>query len=168
MRLFTAVLFEDSVKDSMMREMERLRASCRGGNFTLRENLHMTLVFLGEVDRKGAAGALGAVRSVSFPEFFVEFDRIGRFRRRDGGDLYWMGIVRSPELERAEAELEAELRAAGLDFEGGRFSPHVTLARQVAGGGLCGPIEPFSARVSRVSLMRSERIDGVLSYSEVK
>ena len=49
MRLFLAILFEEPVKDRLCEAMELIRRSTRTSRLTRRENLHLTLVFLGSL-----------------------------------------------------------------------------------------------------------------------
>ena len=51
MRLFTAINFDDNIKDALSAAISELKARGIRGTFTLRENLHLTLVFLGETPR---------------------------------------------------------------------------------------------------------------------
>ena len=46
MRLFLAIELSDAVKNQLCAAMDTLRANARSGNFTRRENLHLTLAFL--------------------------------------------------------------------------------------------------------------------------
>ncbi|MFR1801485.1 MAG: 2'-5' RNA ligase family protein, partial [Faecalispora jeddahensis] len=62
------------------------------------------------------------------------------------------------------------LIAEGFRLEERRFSPHITLARRVRlhqevdRGAILGA--PFDTSVDTISLMRSERPNGVLTYTE--
>lgn len=49
MRLFIAIEFTDLVKKHLANEIKLLKNYSSSGNFTLVENLHLTLVFLGEI-----------------------------------------------------------------------------------------------------------------------
>ena len=63
--------------------------------------------------------------------------------------------------------LAAELRARGFKLEDRRYTPHLTLAREVRGEAepkLVLP-EPVPALVRGASLMLSERRQGVLTYT---
>ncbi len=53
MRLFYAVTFSEDVRRELSRIQEELRAKTVRGNFTLFENLHLTLVFSARWRRRG-------------------------------------------------------------------------------------------------------------------
>ena len=67
MRLFYAILLSEEVLDALTDAQERLRAETVGGRLSRRENLHLTLSFLGETDRLDAAKHAGeGLRSKPF------------------------------------------------------------------------------------------------------
>ena len=48
MRLFIAINFDDAFLDALVSMQEDLKSAGAIGNFTKRENLHMTLAFIGD------------------------------------------------------------------------------------------------------------------------
>ena len=50
MRLFIAINFDDSFKTGLLNIINTLKRNGIKGNFTLSDNLHLTLVFLGEIE----------------------------------------------------------------------------------------------------------------------
>ena len=67
MRLFLAILFEEPVKDRLCEAMELIRRSTRTSRLTRRENLHLTLVFLGELREAGKVReAMEEIRTAPF------------------------------------------------------------------------------------------------------
>ena len=70
-----------------------------------------------------------------------------------------------------QRELTRQLAAQGFRLEERRFVPHITLAWEVAvQGSLSGAaleFAPFSTQVQRMSLMQSERVRGVLTYTQL-
>lgn len=139
-------------------------------NFTRRENLHLTLAFLGETPEACLRDIEGAMRAVETVPLELCFDRMGRFRQRDS-ELWWIGVRKNRELERMQAELTARLRSAGFPLEERTFHPHLTLAREVRltrqpdQAALLGG--PFAARADSMSLMRSQRLRSRLIYTEI-
>ena len=76
MRLFLAILFEEPVKDRLCEAMELIRRSTRTSRLTRRENLHLTLVFLGELREAGKVReAMEEIRTGPFP---LEIRGLGR------------------------------------------------------------------------------------------
>ena len=68
MRLFVAICFDEPCKDVLCAAIAGLKSHARQGNFSRRENLHLTLAFLGETNRIdfGPKRALGSIRAESF------------------------------------------------------------------------------------------------------
>lgn len=170
MRLFYAVLLSDPLLDALEAAQERLRAETAGGRFPRRENLHLTLSFLGETDRLDAAKRAG--EGLSAERFSLRLSGAGSFRQ-DGGELFWAGAELSAPLERLHRELAGRLRAEGFLLDGKPFVPHFTLVRGAAAApsfdreAFAASIPPLCMTVERVSLMRSERVRGVLTYTEL-
>ena len=161
MRLFIAVRFSQPVMDMLNGVIKDLGRQGRG-NFTRPPNLHLTCVFIGETEN--AAGAAAAMKeAAACPPFEISVGGAGHF-----GNLYWVGIDKSSELDKLAASLRNALNAHGLPFDEKAFKPHITVARQFE-----GLIEPkieapkVIMRVDGLSLMRSDRVGGKLIYTEM-
>lgn len=161
MRLFVAINFSPELRGVLEKAIENLSAQAVSGSFTPRENLHLTLAFIGETgDLQGAKAALDELSASPFP---LALSGFGRF-----GDLHWAGVWASGPLQDLAEAVQNALRRRGFDIEKRPFKPHITLARRVVSEkmteiGLC----EASMTVSRVSLMRSDRIGGRLVYTEI-
>lgn len=161
MRLFVAVHFSPEVRRALLTAMDEIRRNARGANVTRPENLHLTLAFIGETDH--IQGAREAIDRVVRPAFRLTVGGSGRF-----GDLYWAGIAESPELYALAETTQNALRAQGFSIERRPFRAHITLARKVQSEGpLRLSIPETAMTVDRVSLMKSERQGGRLTYTEV-
>lgn len=161
MRLFVAIRFSPEVLECLRRAQEDLRRQGASGNFTRTENLHLTLAFIGETAEDVEAKA-ALEEACSGGAFALSISGAGRF-----GDLWWAGIEPNSRLSALADAVQAALRQSGFSIERRRFQPHITLVRQ-----LTAPRVPVihlpktEMTVTRVSLMRSERMGGKLVYSE--
>lgn len=174
MRLFTAVLFDEERKDTLFQAVERLKENARG-TFTDRENLHLTVNFIGETDRitEVEKAMLEAVESTSASEFTLSIKGLGKFKRREG-DIYWIGVEKNSVLWKLQKELTKRLVEAGFpDIDDREYTPHLTLGRKVLinqGFQLKkyeDSIPSLQMSVRKVSLMKSERIKGKMVYTEI-
>ncbi|MPL95181.1 RNA 2',3'-cyclic phosphodiesterase [bioreactor metagenome] len=172
MRLFIAINFSGEVKQKLVELQEGLRENSLGGNFSTYENLHLTLVFLGEV----AASRVGAVRkamdNAAFSPFRLSIRGVGSFSR-NGGDILWAGIDAGRSLTGLQSRLSSQIALAGFELEKRNFKPHLTLAREVRlradfdRAAFSRGINTISTEVSKISLMKSERLGGKLTYTEI-
>ena len=161
MRLFVAVNFTPEMKDALEKAARNLREQSVSGNFTRRENLHMTLAFIGETNEVVRAKA--ALDKCKGPGFEIALRGTGRF-----GDLYWVGTENSAELSALASKVRSALKSEGFVLERSAFKPHITIARRVTVKGKADFEAPHARmRVRRISLMKSERINGKLTYTEI-
>ncbi len=124
-RLFVGLQLPESVRQSLAalaRPLPRTR-------WVDRENIHLTLRFIGEVDDAPAADIDDALARVAAPAFDLSLAGVGAFNSRGRVRTLWVGVEPSAELHALYAKVEQALVRAGQPPEGRRYSPHVTLAR---------------------------------------
>ena len=161
MRLFVAVRFSPAVEDALWAAVGDLRR--RGsGTFTRRENLHLTLAFIGETDRLAEAKTAVKAAARGGPLRLEVGGPLGRF-----GDLWWAGVRGEPGLEALAVAVQTALRDRGFSIERRPWRPHVTLVRRWRGPAPQTAVAPASMTAKTVSLMRSDRVEGRLVYTEV-
>ena len=161
MRVFIAIRFSQEFKEPIFEAQDALRDNGVRGNFTLPENLHLTLAFIGETDRVDDIKA--AVKEVVFEPFEIKTGRLGCFNGRS--KVIWLGIDSEKKLKAITAELRKNLDIRGIDYAKGRFQPHITLVRQPSDMPLDIDIESANMTVKEISVMKSERISGRLVYT---
>ncbi len=171
MRLFFAINFQKEVKDALAAVQNDLRRQVVRGNFTLYENLHLTLVFIGEVHDRQAERLVQIAEELEAGPFVLRFTHLGRFKR-DGGDLIWAGMEKSAPLLSLYEKLAARVQTAGFSVEERAYKPHLTLARAVRFRDFFSlpdyKMDPLEAEVTGISLMKSERLKGRLTYTELR
>jgi 2'-5' RNA ligase len=129
-RLFAAV----EIPQETAVELEFLRGGVDGARWIDRENYHITVRFIGDVDGHTADAVCTAFDNVDADAFTLELTGVGAF----GGDkprTIWAGVAANPGLSHLHSSVEGACRRAGLAPESRKFSPHVTLARLRNGGG---------------------------------
>lgn len=164
MRLFFAVNFTDNTRSRLISLRDELRAHSSHGSFSSPENLHLTLVFLGECNMKQLSAAKAALAEISLGSFDININCIGRFKR-DRGDIWWAGIEKNKALLLLQNSLAEKLVTKGFKLEQRSYHPHVTLGREVITDTQPKEIKPFGETVKSVDLMKSERIQGKLVYT---
>ena len=133
MRLFVAVDISPAVRASIDLERTRLAAALSHGSrvrWVRPEQMHLTLVFLGEVGESDVPAVVEAVAPpVDQPAFTLGFEGFGAFPQVGPPRALWVGVESGrSELHRLYLELRSRLRRfapGGPDT----FSPHLTLGR---------------------------------------
>ena len=133
MRLFVALEIGSAAQARVSEEQERLAASMRGASlrWVKREQLHLTLVFIGEVPDERATRIVEAMRvPLMHPPFTFALGGIGAFPPRGAPRALWIGVKTGADsIVRVQAEVADRLGALGVEREPRPFSPHLTVAR---------------------------------------
>jgi len=164
MRLFVAINFNDETRAWLTSLRDELRSRSTRGNFTLDNNTHLTLVFIGECNPKSMDKVKAILDTVTFQPFEVVIERLGTFSR---GTLWWAGLREDKPLMDLQHEIEYKLALCGFKMDGRKYHPHITLGREVITDAAPWAIEPFGETVTSIALMKSERISGKLTYTAI-
>lgn len=130
-RCFIAVDVEDTKVLSHFRNVQN-RLSSTGSNLknVEKENIHLTLKFLGDVERNKLEEVKNLVSTVSFLPFNMQIDGVGVFPNLRRPRTIWAGVSEGThEMSEIYNILESSLVKLGFRKEGRKFSPHITLAR---------------------------------------
>ncbi len=170
MRLFIAINFDDQIKNRLYEITQRLRSASSQGNFTLRENFHVTVVFIGETKKINIIKQI--MDKINVEPFDIVLGKLGKFQR-NSGSIYWIGVEKNEYLSSVYDQLAKELICAGFNIDKRDFRPHLTLGREVKlpeefdENVFSKTIPTMTFRVEKISLMKSERINGKLTYTEI-
>ena len=92
------------------------------------EQLHLTLRFVGAVDRPQAEDLAVALGRVQAAYFALRIAGVGSFDHRNSGAL-WVGADPKPPVASLASKIERACQSIGLAPERRAFHPHITLAR---------------------------------------
>jgi 2'-5' RNA ligase len=92
------------------------------------ENLHLTLVFLGDCPEPALEIAHEGFDGLRERGFSLSLQGLGLFGK-DKPRTAWAGVAPSPELMRLQAKVETIARRAGCPIDARKFVPHITLGR---------------------------------------
>lgn len=126
-RLFVALRPQEDVIDVLIDAMEGADLRWQDG-----DQLHLTLRFVGEVERPIANDLAAALATIEFPAFELKIAGVGRFDHGRRGAL-WAGIAPRDAVKALAAKVERACQTAGLEPERRAYHPHVTLARWSGG-----------------------------------
>jgi RNA 2',3'-cyclic 3'-phosphodiesterase len=121
LRLFTGIDLPPEVK----LELSSLAGGLPGARWIDAGNYHITLRFIGDVNEALAGDIDEALARITAPGFDITLAGIGTFGNRQ----LWVGVERNDALFHLRDKIESALVRLGLEPEGRRFQPHVTLAR---------------------------------------
>ena len=145
-RLFVAIRPPEPVLDLLLDRMEGLPAV----RWQDSEQLHLTLRFIGEVERPLAEDLAATLGQLRFPAFALQIAGVGRFDHQRRGTL-WAGVTPRQPLAALAAKVERACVGVGIAPERRAFHPHITLARWGRGAGTS--LDPF---LTRHAALRSE------------
>lgn len=123
-RLFLAIRPPEAVRDLLVDAMDDSPELRWVGD----EQLHLTLRFIGEVERPLANDLAAALVPLRFDPFELRVEGVGRFDQRNGGAL-WAGVAPKQPVAALAGKIERICQEVGLAPERRAFHPHITLAR---------------------------------------
>jgi 2'-5' RNA ligase len=123
-RLFVALPLPDDVAQGLL----ALQSGVPGARWSTREQLHLTLRFIGEVDGRHANAVDEVLSSISVPHFTIELKGVGAFGGKNPRAL-WVGVAANDGLLHLQRKIESAIQRLGFPAEERKYTPHVTLAR---------------------------------------
>ncbi len=148
-RLFVALWPEDEVRTKLSNKQLELNLGDYG-RLIPAANLHITLLFMGDVPLNEIPEIESFVKSIELTPFSFTISKIGFWPHNK---IVWAGPEDTkPELEELSNQIQIGLKR----YVSGRrkFTPHVTLARKVKRRVQCA-LTPIEWRVGKVYLVRS-------------
>ncbi|MCS7121017.1 MAG: RNA 2',3'-cyclic phosphodiesterase [Archaeoglobaceae archaeon] len=126
MRLFIAVDMSEQIKDrlsTILSEMSKIG----GVKVVEKENLHVTLLFLGEVPEFKVEQIKKELSQIDFKSFEMKIKGLGAFPSKNNPRVVWAGIV-GDEIRSLAEEVYAKMKKIGFKRDKD-FEAHVTVAR---------------------------------------
>jgi 2'-5' RNA ligase len=133
-RLFVAISLPQQVRARLLAAM----GGVAGARWQDEDQLHLTLRFIGEVDRHRAEDVHAALGGVHFAPFTLALAGVGAFERRGEPTILWAAVAPQEPVKALHKKVDQALGRIGLDPESRAYSPHVTLARLPRGAGPVG------------------------------
>lgn len=135
-RLFVAVRPPRAVRERLLDMM----GGVPGARWQSDDQLHLTLRFIGDVDRHQAEDVVAALASVHASPFDIALQGAGHFGQGSRAGALWIGVTPHAPLAALHKKVDQACRRASLAPEGRAYVPHITVARLGRGA---GPVEPF-------------------------
>ncbi len=165
MRLFIAINFSEELKDIIYENELKIDKELLNGHITDKNNLHLTLVFIGETNKPKDISDV--ISKIDMNSFNILVKGLKYFKQRDKR-LYYLDIEKNENLVKIYNYLYDELLNKGFSLEYREYVPHITLAREVI---LKNEVKidsmNYQFTVNSISLMESKRINNQLKYIEL-
>ncbi|HEX5508528.1 MAG TPA: RNA 2',3'-cyclic phosphodiesterase [Pseudolabrys sp.] len=123
-RLFTGVEIPPETRQALASQ----RGGLPGARWIDPENYHLTLRFIGDVDDMIAREVASLLGKVKRPPFELRLEGLTSFGSRKPRAVV-AAVTPAQTLLDVQAEHERLMQRIGLDPEGRKYTPHVTLAR---------------------------------------
>lgn len=131
LRLFFAIPLSEETIDSINAQIYQSPAfKALAIRPTSRQNMHLTLQFLGDTEERKLPllqNCLNSVR-IDIPSS-MKFSEIGYFPNGNAPRVVWLGIQKNSGLNSVYYQLTDALRESGFTIDKKRFVPHITLSR---------------------------------------
>ncbi|MDB5103635.1 MAG: 2-5 ligase [Fibrobacteres bacterium] len=179
-RIFVALDMPEHARE----RLNGISSGLPGADWVSPDQYHLTLRFIGEVDKESLDVIREGLGGVVARSFYLSLKGIGVFPLRGDPEILWAGVARNEGLRSLRNKVESLLGRKGIAPDTRKFFPHVTLAKvkgsksewvgeYVAGNSLFSlseiPVQGFSLYSSRLTpegsiytLEGSYPLDGIL------
>jgi 2'-5' RNA ligase len=124
-RLFVALRPPPAIRAQLAATMDGVL----GARWQDDDQIHLTLRFIGEIERPVAEDVAAALGQVHAEAPVVALGGVGRFERRGATTALWAGLSPHDALAALHRKVDQACIRAGLPPEGRAYLPHITLAR---------------------------------------
>lgn len=174
MRIFVGLPMPDLVKNAYKKLQLEIAPLCKNAHFVAADNLHLTLLFIGEMSLIEVQYFHQALQVFlgNISRFSLLIQNLGLFDKAQRKILYYQLKDAPVALFELVSIIQNTAQSCGLCFEVMPFKPHITIARQltIQDASLCTnkKIDPLLIEMKHIHLYVSERVDGVLRYTPMK
>lgn len=138
MRLFVGIDPPEEIKTLLLSAM----GGISGARWQREDQLHLTLRFIGEVDRHTAADVAAALSGVHHPEVTMALCGTDVFGKQGRPETLWAGVTPEEPVKVLHNKVDQCLARVGLAPEKRQYKPHITIARL---GNRTGALDNFLA-----------------------
>jgi 2'-5' RNA ligase len=131
-RTFIAIDLPDPVRQAISKTQEKLRRTGLGIRWVRPQGIHLTLKFLGDIEKSDVEKVHGAMKEAvqSTSPFSLRGEGLGVFPDFKRPRVLWIGVAGDLETLRAlQRDLDFQLKGLGFPREKRAFKGHLTLGR---------------------------------------
>jgi 2'-5' RNA ligase len=149
-RLFIAIDFPDEVNEALA----NMCFGVPGAKWVSKDQLHLTLRFIGDSNDGLFSDLSEALHDVNASRFTLTLKGVGYFPPHRKPNVLWVGIEPCEELMHLRDAIENMLEEFGIEPEGRKFSPHLTVARLRPEA----PLSKITGFLSAHNLFKAEKV----------
>lgn len=134
MRAFIGIDFDDNTKNEIRDLQQQYREQARKGRWKHRDNFHITLKFLREVDpgQKKQIDAMVTDICSKHAPFELKLTEPKIFRGRDSIRVLWLGLDGDLDaLHSLQKEIDLACESIGFQRESRKYNPHITIGQDI-------------------------------------
>ncbi|HHV47071.1 MAG TPA: RNA 2',3'-cyclic phosphodiesterase [Tissierellia bacterium] len=178
MRAFIAFDFPEQLKNQLYQIQNLLKNISYGGSWVSKDNFHITLKFLGEIEEGYVEGIGRVLKTISLSNvpINIKVNNIGYFNRKNNEyGIVWLGL--EGDMDRLNAIydfIEDNMNQMGFPKERRKFSPHITLVRRMRTNmdfnkvrNIIVPYLGNQYKLDNIALMKSEVIMNKRVYTPI-
>src|SRR3989338_9954601 len=127
MRLFVAIEIPEEINDYLCGLQQEIADSRNKIRLVNKDNMHLTLKFLGEVQPNKVESLNKNLKEIAFKPFSVVLDDIRVFPNEDCIRVVWVGLKPEEFVLELQKNIDENLKKLFKKEKG--FKPHLTIAR---------------------------------------
>ena len=163
-RVFFALWPDTDVRGALAAVAQECKREC-GGRLTPPEKLHITLFFVGDVERAMVPRLQGVADALTATPFRLDITELGLWRHNR---IVWAGSRSAPPVLAAlVSDLTRGLAALGVKSEDRPYVPHVTLLRNARMAPRHTRMAPIAWHARELVLVESVVAGGATLYEVV-
>lgn len=124
-RVFFGLEIPAEIKDRLL----QVRAEVTGASWQSVEQMHLTLLFLGNIEEALLLAAREAARDISLAAFELNIVGLGCFGQPRAPKHLWAGVESEAPVIGLHSAIKNQVERLGIQTERRTFRPHLTLAR---------------------------------------
>lgn len=130
MRTFIAIELSENLKN-FLAELIKVKANLEGISVVKKENFHITLKFLGEVEDRIIPNLSKILISIAnqFEPFSLKLTHPGVFPDKIRPKVIWIGTENNDTLKKLAKQIDERVHELGFQKENREYKSHITLAR---------------------------------------
>lgn len=131
MRIFIGIKLDDAALEKIEKFLKPFKKIASPVKWTKRENLHITIKFIGDVPDENYSQMEKHLTEADFNTGAIDLKitGCGKFGRGRDLNILWVGIQKNEKLEDMFDRIENTLEKSGIPKENRKFKPHITVAR---------------------------------------